>query len=115
MKKALLFGFFLASLMFPPESHGGSGPLHGRPRYEKVNGKEWIFFVTDGGTDWYLAPRGDLRGSQFTISIRGVSPGVDNFGPVTLNCGQNSISWYYEKFTPVQYPVEKSLYKKFCN
>lgn len=99
------------------EIKAAEGPLHGRPRYEKIDGKEWIFYLTQGDTDWYLEPNGQLNGDIFRISARGVSPGTDNYGVIQIECRKKLVSAYYEPWQqlPKDSRLINGLYKDFCN
>lgn len=92
------------------------GPIHGRPRYEKIDGREWIFYLSDNGTDWYIQSKVKTGDIAETL-IRGVSPGIDNYGMFQIDCKKKMISQYYEKWQ--KFPSDSKLinrfYKDFCN
>ena len=120
MSKILAAGIVLASFagaLGISEAKATAGPLHGRPRYEIIDGKEWIFYLTQDGSDWYLAPNGELSGDIFKILIRGVSPGTDSYGNLQINCKKRLFSVYYEPWAkiPIDSPLINGLYNSYCN
>lgn len=92
-------------------------PMHGRPRYEKIDEKEWIFYLTENGTDWYLQPRVDVEGEIVKTLIRSVSPGVDSHGLLQVNCKKKDYSAYHEAWAriPTSSILINRIYKEFCN
>lgn len=99
------------------EVNAAEGPLHGRPRYESIDGKEWIFYLTERDTDWYLEPQGQFDDNIIKINIRGVSPGVDNYGLLQIDCTKKLVSAYYEPWEKIseESPLINGLYSRFCN
>ena len=93
-----------------------NGPMHGRPRYEKIDENEWIFYLTENDTDWYLQPKVDIAGQIVKTLIRGVSPGTDNYGLLQINCMRKEYTAYYEAWTkiPVSAMFLNQIYKDFC-
>ena len=92
------------------------GPMHGRPRYEKIDGYEWIFYLSDNGTDWYIQTK--IQGGDIPKTlIRGVSPGIDNFGMFQVDCKKKMFSEFYEAWQ--KFPSDSKLinrfHKDFCN
>jgi len=120
MRELLALGLSLASsagALGIIDAQAADGPLHGRPRYETIDGKEWIFYRTQANVDWYLAPRGELDGDIFKILIRGVSPGTDNYGPLQIDCKKKLYSSYYEPWEkiPTDSALINGLYRSHCN
>ena len=93
------------------------GPMHGRPRYDKIEEREWIYYLTERNTDWYLQPKVDIAGETVKTLIRGVSPGTDSYGLLQLNCKKREYSAYYEAWAkiPVSAIFLNQIYKDFCN
>jgi len=113
----MITALLLGSFSINGAKAADNGPLHGRPRYENKDGKEWIYYLTEFGTDWYLAPKGETHGDLFMIQIRGVSPGVDNYGLLQINCSKKLASAYYNPWEviPVKSRLLNGIYGQFCN
>ena len=104
-------------MLFAAPGVAFEGPMHGRPRFEKIEEKEWIFYLTQADTDWYLQPKVDIEGETVKTLIRGVSPGTDNYGLLQLNCKKREYSAYYEAWAkiPASSIFLNRIHKDFCN
>jgi hypothetical protein len=71
----------------------------------------------ENGTDWYLQPKVDAEGEIIKTLIRGVSPGVDNYGLLRVNCKKKDYSAYNEDWAriPAGSILVSRIYKEFCN
>jgi hypothetical protein len=90
--------------------------IHGRSKYEQIENREWIFFATRDSSDFYIGPKGEQDGDIYQIDLRSVSQGVDNFGPVRIDCAKRMISAYYEAWEaiPAGKSIANDLYQRFC-
>jgi len=115
MRQLLICAYVGVLLALP--AIAGNDPMHGRPRYEKIGENEWIFYLTEHDTDWYLQPRVEVEGEIVKTLIRGVSPGVDNYGLLQINCKKKEYSAYYGDWTriPTNSILANRMYKEFCN
>jgi hypothetical protein len=91
-----------AFLLVAPALAQGDEPKYGRPRYEVVNGYEWMFIVHKLGVDWY-ATTSQIKPTEngFTTFIRAVKPTQIDFGPLFVNCFEKRFSAYYEPYEPI--------------
>jgi len=106
----------VTSVLFAGPVFAVDDPIHGRPRYEKIDGMEWIFYMSDNGTDWYIQSKVQTGDIAKTL-IRGVSPGIDSYGMFQIDCNKKMVSEYYEKWHkfPPNSKLISRFYKDFCN
>ena len=95
-----------------------SDPMHGRPKFEKMHGFEWIYYMTYFDTDWYLESNGEFKGGIFEIRARDVSPGQDSFQSWRFNCKNKTFTHSYDDSfgsIPADNKLLMGVYNKFCN
>ncbi len=111
---ALIFCF----LYVVDDVDASSSPKYGRPRYEKIDEIEWIFYMTYFDIDWYLESRGELKGNIFEIRARSVKPGSDNFTNWRFNCKNKTMTHTYNepfRSIPADNRLLVGVYNEFCN
>jgi len=78
------------------------GPVFGRPRYEVIDEREWMFIVHEFEIDWYATTSQiEWTDNGFKLFIRAVKPTSINYGPLQINCNERKASAYYEPYAVI--------------